>query len=125
MALNIGDNTRARRKGHYLKLAAYAEKFGLFLNYDQVFNLVKNMKQRTSKKLRNLEKSGFGNDDEVPNRLAKAQLTRSEEIIAKLINPSGNHSYKVWLTFYELDIYFLNYSILLEVFKCVAKTIRL
>ena len=108
MPLNIGDNTRNRRKGHFMKLAEYAERFGLFLNYDQVYNLVKNMKQKTNEKLRNLEKSGFGNDDEAPNRLAKAQLTRSEEIIAKLINPSGNHSYKVWLTFYELDIYFLN-----------------
>ena len=106
--MNIGDNTRARRKGHYLKLAAYAEKFGLFLNYDQVFNLVKNMKQRASEKLRNLEKSGFGNDDENPNRLAKAQLTKSVEIIAKLMNPSGKYSYKVLLTFYESDLSFLN-----------------
>ena len=107
MALNIGDNTRARRKGHYLKLAAYAMKFGLSLDYDQAYNLVKNMKQTTNDKLKKLDQSGFGNDDEDPNRLAKAQLTRSEEIMAKLMNPSGNHSYKVWLTFYDLNIYFL------------------
>ena len=108
MALNIGDNTRARRKGHYLKLAAYAMKFGLSLDYDQAYNLVKNMKQTTNDKLKKLDQSGFGNDDEDPNRLAKAQLTRSEEIMAKLMNPSGNYSYKVRLTFYDLYIYFLN-----------------
>ena len=104
MALNIGDNTRNRRKSHYMKLAAHAMKFGLSLDYEQAYNLVKNMKQKTNEKLRKLDQSGFGNDDEEPNRLAKAQLTRSEEIMAKLMNPSGKHSYKVWLTFYDLNI---------------------
>ena len=33
-------------------------------------------------------------DDEDLTPLAKAQLTKSEEIIAKMINPSGNYSYK-------------------------------
>ena len=108
MALNIGDNTRAKKKTHYMKLAAYAMKFGLSLDYDQAYNLVKNMKQTTNDKLKKLDLSGFGNDDEDPNRLAKAQLTRSEEIIARLMNPSGNYSYKVRLTFYDLYIYFLN-----------------
>ena len=61
------------------------------------------MKQKTNEKLRNLEKSDFGNDDENPNWLAK-----SEEIIAKLMNPSGKYSYKVLLTFYESDLSFLN-----------------
>ena len=79
-------------------------KFGLSLDYDRACNLVKNMKQTTKTKLKKLEESGFGNDDEEPNRLAKAQLTRSEEIMAKLMNPSGNYSYKVWLTFYDLNI---------------------
>ena len=73
-----------------MKLAQYAERQGLYIDYEQVYNLVKNMKQKTNEKLCNLEKSGFGNDDENPNRLAKAQLTKSEEIIAKLMNPSGN-----------------------------------
>ena len=108
MASNIGDNTRAKKKTHYMKLAAYAMKFGLSLDYDQAYNLVKNMKQTTKDKLKKLDQSGFGNDDEDPNRLAKAQLTRSEEIIARLMNPSGNYSYKVRLTFYDLYIYFLN-----------------
>ena len=104
MALNIGDNTRNRRRGHYMKLAEYATKFGLSLDYDKAYNLVKNMKAKTKEKLKKLEESGFGNDDEEPNRLAKAQLTRSEEIMAILMNPSGKHSYKVWLTFYDLNI---------------------
>ena len=80
-----------------MKLAKYAERAGLYLDYDQVVNLVKNMKQKTNEKLHNLEKSG-DDDDEVPNQLAKAQLTKSEEIIAKMINPSGNYSCSVLLT---------------------------
>ena len=81
-----------------MKLAAHAMKFGLSLDYEQAYNLVKNMKQKTNKKLRKLDQSGFGNDDEEPNWLAKAQLTRSEEIMAKLMNPSGNYSCSVLLT---------------------------
>ena len=81
-----------------MKLAAHAMKFGLSLDYEQAYNLVKNMKQKTSKKVCKLDQSGFGNDDEEPNRLAKAQLTRSEEIMAKLMNPSGNYSCSVLLT---------------------------
>ena len=46
MALNIGDNTRARRKTRYMKLADYAQKSGLNLGYEQAFNLMKNMKQK-------------------------------------------------------------------------------
>ena len=81
-----------------MKLAKYAERAGLYLDYDQVVNLVKNMNQKTNKKLHNLEKSSFGDDNEVPNRLAKAQLTKSEEIIANMINPSGNYSCSLLLT---------------------------
>ena len=81
-----------------MKLAAHAMKFGLSLDYEQAYNLVKNMKQKTNKKLRKLDQSGFGNDDEEPNRLAKAQLTRSEEIMAKLMNPFGNYLCSVLLT---------------------------
>ena len=50
-----------------MKLAAHAMKFGLSLDYEQAYNLVKNMKQKSNKKLRKLDQSGFGNDDEEPN----------------------------------------------------------
>ena len=83
---------------HYMKLAKYAERVCLYLDYDQVVNLVKNMKQKTNEKLRNLENPVSEMMMEVPNQLAKAQLTKSEEIIAKMINPSGNYSCSVLLT---------------------------
>ena len=40
---------------HYMKLAKYAERVCLYLDYDQVVNLVKNMKQKTNEKHCNLE----------------------------------------------------------------------
>ena len=40
-----------------MKLAKYVERHGLYLDYDQVVNLVKNMKQKTNEKLRKLELS--------------------------------------------------------------------
>ena len=50
-----------------MKLAAHAMKFGLSLDYEQAYNLVKNMKQKTNEKLRKLDQPGFRNDDEEPN----------------------------------------------------------